>query len=180
MTKSARLSDLATMAQGCTQCDLRTPGKGFVFGEGNAESSVVFVSEETFSQRTSDPFTQMLEEAGFLIQDVYMTNIVKCSCGRTPRPSERQTCLPWLRKQYSILKPAVMVLLGQGAAQAILDKDIQISECRGQWFQRGNTTMMPTFHPGYVLRRPLQREIFVDDLRWVKRVCEGLSMCEPA
>lgn len=50
-----------------------------------------------------------------------------------------------------------------------------MKECRGKWFQRGNTKMMPVYHPGAALRNPLRREIFVDDLRWVKEACKAVS-----
>lgn len=111
MTKSAMLSDLEHMNLACTECTLRSGLGGFVFGEGNVDSPIVFVSEEPFVQQTDEVFHQMLEEAGFHRQDVYMTNIVKCCPGRKPTLSQMRTCLPWLRKQYRILKPSLMVLL---------------------------------------------------------------------
>jgi DNA polymerase len=175
MTKSARLSDLEHMNLACTQCELRTGWGGVVFGEGNADTSVVFVTDKPFTQRTGEVLHQMMEEAGFRTGDVYITTIVKCCPSRKPTLSQIQTCLPWLRKQYSILKPSFMVLLGLSAAQAILDKDIKMKQCRGQWFKRGNTMMMPIYHPEAVVRNPLRREIFVDDLRWVKEACKAVS-----
>ena len=172
MTKSAMLSNLEHMNLACTECNLRSGLGGFVFGEGNADSPLVFVSEEPFVQRTDELFHQMLEAAGFQRQDVYITNIVKCRPGRKPTLSQMKTCLPWLRKQYSILKPSLMVLLGLASTQTILDKDIRMKQCRGKWFQRGNTMMMPIYHPGSVVRNPIWREILIDDLRVVKKACE--------
>ena len=171
MTKSAMLSNLEHMNRACTECELRTGLGAFVFGYGNVDSPIVFVSEEPFVQRTDELLHQRLEEAGFQRQDVYITHIVKCCPSRKPTLSQRDKCLPWLRKQYSILKPSVMVLLGLKAAQTILDKDIKMKQCRGKWFRRGNTKMMPVYHPEAVVRNPLWREIFIDDLRWVKKVC---------
>jgi DNA polymerase len=139
------------------------------------DASVVLVSGEPFARRTADALKQMVEEAGFLSEDVYITPIVKCCLGTKPTLSQVQSCLPWLRKQYSILKPSVMVLLGRRAAQTILGQDIQISRCCGQWFQRGNTMMMPLDHPGSVVRYPLRRAICVEYLRKVKEVCKPVS-----
>ena len=175
MTKSARLSDLEQMNLACTQCELRTGYNAFLFGEGNADSPIVFVTDKPFTQASTELLHQMLEEAGFGIQDVYITNIVKCCPSRKPTLSQIERCLPWLRKQYSILKPSFMVLLGLSAAQAILDKDIKLKLCRGKWVKRGNTMMMPIYHPEAVVRNPLRREIFVDDLRWVKEACKAVS-----
>jgi len=45
-----------------------------------------------------------------------------------------------------------------------------MNQCRGQWFKRGNTMMMPLWHPGSLLRSPLRREICVEYLRKVKEV----------
>ena len=172
MTKAAMLTHLQHLNLACRGCDLRSGLGGCVFGEGNVDSSVVFVGREAFAQRTEVLLHQILQEAGFDTQDVYITNILKCRPSRKPTLSHMETCLPWLRKQYRILKPSVMVLLGLTTAQTILDKDITLKQF-GQWFQRGDTMMMPIYHPGSLLTSPLRREICVEYLRKVKEVCKG-------
>jgi len=166
------LSHLQQMNMACTQCDLRNGYLELVFGEGNVNSPLVFVGREPFAQRTQELLHQILQEAGFGTGDVYITNILKCRPSRKPTLSHMETCLPWLRKQYRILKPSVMVLLGLTTAQTILDKDITLKQF-GQWFQRGDTMMMPIYHPGSLLTSPLRREICVEYLRKVKEVCKG-------
>ena len=171
MTKSAMLSHLEHMNLACTQCALRNGAQGMVFGEGNVNSSLVFVGREPFARRTEELLHQMLEEAGFRREDVYLTYIVKCCCSRKPNLSHMQQCLSWLRRQYRILKPSAMVLLGLTTAQTLLDKEITLNQF-GQWFQRGGTMMMPVYHPGSLLKSPLRREICVEYFRLVKEMCD--------
>ncbi|MCL1918059.1 MAG: uracil-DNA glycosylase [Peptococcaceae bacterium] len=187
MTKSEKLSALKTMNLACCECALRSGCKGVVFGEGNIESPVMFVGEgpgqtedelgKPFVGRAGELLNKMLKEAGFLRQDVYVTNIVKCRPpgNRTPVQAEMETCLPWLRKQFSILKPRYMVLMGLAATHGILDKDIRMNQCRGKWFQRGDIMMMPVYHPAAVLRNPAWRETCIADFRLVKQVCEDAA-----
>jgi len=175
MTKSARLRDLEHMNMDCFECDLRNGCKGIVFGEGNAESPVWVVGDTPLAGRALELLTHMLDEAGFQRSDVYITTLVKCrSKGTKPNAEQIQRCLPWLRKQFSILKPSMILLLGLAAANPILDldKDMTMKKCRGKWFLRKKTLMMPLYHPVSVVRNPIWREILIDDLSRVKKACE--------
>jgi DNA polymerase len=191
MTKSEQLKQLEKTTLACTLCSLREGCSGVVFGEGNPDSSVMFVGEgpgqkedqlgRPFVGRAGELLNKMLEEAGYQRKDVYITNIVKCRPpeNRTPLPAEMERCLPWLRKQYNILKPRYMVLMGLAATHGILDKNIKMNQCRGKWFQRGELMMMPIYHPAAVLRNPSWREICVADLKLIKQVCDDLNEAEP-
>ncbi|MCL1791009.1 MAG: uracil-DNA glycosylase [Peptococcaceae bacterium] len=168
----------------CNHCELRSGCRGVVFGEGNPDSPVLFVGEgpgqteddmgRPFVGRAGELLNQMLTEVGFRRENVYITNIVKCRPpgNRTPSPDEMERCLPWLRKQYAILKPRIMVLMGLAATCGILDKDMKMNRCRGRWFRRGDIQILPIYHPAAVLRNSDWREICVADLRLVKQVCD--------
>ncbi|MCL1853967.1 MAG: uracil-DNA glycosylase [Peptococcaceae bacterium] len=186
MTKSEKLNALMQMNLACRQCALRSGCRGVVFGEGDMDSPVMFVGEgpgqtedemgRPFVGRAGELLNKMLTEAGFRREDVYITNIVKCRPpgNRTPSLDEMERCLPWLRKQYAVLKPRFMVLMGLAATHGILDKDIRMNQCRGKWFRRGDIQMLPIYHPAAVLRNPAWFEVCAADLRLVKQVCEDL------
>ncbi|HEV3191340.1 MAG TPA: uracil-DNA glycosylase, partial [Polyangiaceae bacterium] len=95
-------------------------------------------------------------------RDVYVCNILKCRPpgNRRPEPDEIATCIPYLHEQLALMSPRVIVALGNTAVLALLDTKLGITKLRGQWkLYRGQTLVMPTYHPSYLLRpSPLQLE----------------------
>jgi DNA polymerase len=88
-------------------------------------------------------------------RDVYVCNIIKCRPpgNRRPEPVEIQTCIPYLHEQLELVKPKVIVALGNTAVAALLETKIGITRLRGQWkLYRGTTLVMPTYHPSYLIR----------------------------
>lgn len=63
------------------------------------------------------------------------------------------TCIPYLHEQLSLVQPRVIVAMGNTAVSALLDTKLGITKLRGQWkLYRGQTLVMPTYHPSYLLR----------------------------
>jgi len=68
----------------------------------------------------------------------------------------------------------VIVALGKFAAQTLLRSDVPITRLRGEWHRYGETDVMPTFHPSYLLRNPSsKREVWEDMKRVMARLKEG-------
>ena len=160
------LSDVRTELGDCKRCALSRIRTNIVFGEGNPKAEIVFVGEGPGSEedRTGRPFVgragQLLTriiENGMKIDrsSVYICNIVKCRPpgNRTPRDDEVETCFPFLAKQIKVIKPRVIVTLGQPATCALLGVQKPMHALRGTWNSFEGIPVMPTFHPSYVLRR---------------------------
>ena len=71
---------------------------------------------------------------------------------RTPLPEEAAACLPFLRMQFALVRPRVIVLLGATAARAVLGDQARITRDRGRWVERKGVFIMPTYHPAALLR----------------------------
>jgi DNA polymerase len=93
---------------------------------------------------------------------VFICNVVKCRPpgNRTPAPEEVQACWPYLIRQLQILRPKVIVTLGNPATQNLLQTRTGITRLRGTWQALppigdglAGTPVMPTFHPAYLLRQ---------------------------
>jgi DNA polymerase len=95
-------------------------------------------------------------------RDAYICNIIKCRPpgNRKPEPEETQACIPFLHEQLALVKPKVIVAMGNTAVSTLLNTKIGISKLRGQWKLYGGTTrVMPTYHPSYLLRPgPMQSD----------------------
>jgi uracil-DNA glycosylase family 4 len=59
------------------------------------------------------------------------------------------------------------VALGKFAAQTLLKTQTPITRLRGQWREYLGITLMPTFHPAYLLRNPAEKKAAWADLQAV-------------
>ena len=64
--------------------------------------------------------------------------------------------------------PEVIVALGSVAAQHLLDVTTPIGRMRGRWHKYGDTRVMPTFHPAYLLRNPAEKRKVFEDMIMVR------------
>ena len=161
-----RLPVLAREVSSCTKCGLSATRTQTVFSRGNAASRLCFVGEAPgadedeqgipFVGRAGQLLDRMIGAMGLDPErDVYVCNILKCRPpgNRRPEPEEMATCIPYLHEQLALVKPRVIVALGNTAVSALLDTKVGITKLRGQWkLYRGQTLLMPTYHPSYLLR----------------------------
>ena len=150
----------------CRECSLWETRTNVVFGVGNQNAEVLFIGEGPganedaqgvpFVGRAGHLLDDMLEIIGLKRNDVYIANIVKCRPpqNRDPQPAESEACMPWLREQFRLLKPKIVVCLGRIAAQRMIRKDFSVTKEHGQLYEKGGILFMGTFHPAALLRSP--------------------------
>jgi|CZKU01.1.fsa_nt_gi DNA polymerase len=168
-----RLPELAAEVSVCTKCGLSATRTQTVFARGNPDAAVCFVGEAPgaeedaqglpFVGRAGQLLDRMIAAMGLSPErDVYVCNILKCRPpgNRRPEPDEMATCIPYLHEQLALVKPRVIVAMGNTAVAALLDTKLGITKLRGQFkLYRGHTLVMPTYHPSYLLRpSPQQTE----------------------
>ncbi|WP_085545137.1 uracil-DNA glycosylase [Dethiosulfovibrio salsuginis] len=170
----------------CRRCPLHLERTMPVFGEGPRDSSVLFVGEgpgaeedlsgRPFVGRSGRFLSQLMEEAGVPRESVFISNVVRCRPpgNRDPKPAEVAACLPWLERLIDLLKPEVVVTVGNVPSRLLLDTKVGITSLRGEFhrcrFAERELTVRPIFHPSYLLRnrsrergKPLS--LTLDDLR---------------
>jgi uracil-DNA glycosylase len=163
--KVIRLPQLATEVSSCTKCGLAATRKQTVFARGNADARLCFVGEAPgadedeqglpFVGRAGQLLDRMIGAMGLdPARDVYVCNILKCRPpgNRRPEPEEMSACFPYLNEQLALVKPRVIVALGNTAVAALLDTKMGITKLRGQWKLYRGILVMPTYHPSYLLR----------------------------
>lgn len=173
------LRNLYTTFASCQACALGTTRNKFVFGEGPPHAELMFVGEGPGQEedRTGRPFVgkagqlldRIIQAMGFKRGDVFITNVVKCRPpkNRKPLPDEMATCSPILQRQVETIDPAMIVVLGGTALRFFKGGDASIMRLRGKFFQWKNYTVMPTFHPAYVLRNPRAKRDVWEDMQRV-------------
>jgi DNA polymerase len=104
-------------------------------------------------------------------QSIFITNVLKCRPpgNRNPAPEEVVQCMPYLQRQIALLQPKIILAMGRFAAQALLrdsiDKidTIPLGKLRGQVHRLGDTPVVVTYHPAYVLRNlPEKAKLWAD------------------
>ena len=160
----------------CTRCELCKTRTNVVFGQGVEDAEVLFVGEGPGQNEDEQglPFVgrsgQLLDKYLFAIdldrsKNCYIANIVKCRPpqNRDPLPAESEACMPWLREQFRLLHPKIVVCLGRVAAQRMIRQDFSVTREHGQIIEKGCILFMGTFHPAALLRQPQNKpEAFAD------------------
>ena len=106
---------------------------------------------------------------------MYIANIIKCRPpgNRNPDPDEVAECEPFLFRQVAIVQPKVIVALGKFAAQSLLRTTEPITRLRGRAFTYRGATLIPTFHPAFLLRNPAAKREVWEDMQKVRALLQG-------
>jgi uracil-DNA glycosylase family 4 len=190
-SKAEQLRHLGERASVCVKCPhLAATRRTVVFGVGDPEARVMFVGEapgededrqgEPFVGRAGQLLTKMIIAMGLTREQVYIANILKCrpdmppgSTGnRKPTRQEMDTCLPYLRAQIDVIRPAIMIALGATAIEGLLGPVGSIGRLRGNFLEYRGIPLMPTFHPSYLLRNQSnteKRKVWEDLLQVMER-----------
>ncbi len=171
--------------QQCDRCKLCVRDNSWanrlVYGVGSPMADIVFVGEGPgeeedaqglpFVGRAGELLTKIIGAMGLDRGDVYICNVVKHRApkNRDPEADEIIACEPFLLEQLDIIRPKVLVTLGNCATKTLLRTKTGITKIRGEWKTYHGIPTMPTFHPAYLLRRHTRtnREAVWNDMRAV-------------
>ena len=185
LSKQERLEKLKGSFAECNKCGLASTRTNIVFGDGNADTRLMFIGEGPgpdedaqglpFVGRSGQLLTKMINAMGLSRQQVYIANIVKCRppSNRDPLMEEAQACIGYLRSQIQIINPEIIVCLGSISLNFLLQPEgkvkLGISKLRGTWQDFYGYKVLPTFHPAYLLRNPSKKREAWQDLQVVMK-----------
>lgn len=156
--------ELYAKAHICQLCGLCTTRTNVVIGDGNPRARIMLVGEGPGRDEDAQgiPFVgtagkllnKMLAAINLTRDDVYIANIVKCRPpnNRTPTDEEAIACLPYLREQFVLVRPQIIVCLGATAARYICGPQTRITRDRGKWICKSGVHIIATYHPAALLR----------------------------
>ena len=182
----AKLREECLKCQKCGLCKTRT---NVVFGTGVDNAEVMFIGEgpgenedlqgEPFVGRGGQLLDKMLAAVDLdRKKNIYIANIVKCRPpqNRDPLPEEQDQCIQWLREQFKVLRPKIIVCLGRIAAAKIIKPDFKIMKEHGVFFEKNGVLMMAILHPAALLRNPNNKPAAFEDFlklqEKIKEVCD--------
>ena len=184
-SKEEGLKELEEQVRQCARCSLSRGRLNAVPGEGSADAKLVFVGEapgaeedkqgRPFVGRAGALLTKIIASIGLKREEVYIANCLKCRppANRNPLPEELVQCESYLVEQLEIIKPRVICALGKFAAQQLLKTETPISRLRGKTYEYHGVTLIPTFHPAYLLRNASGKRPVWEDMKKIRRILEG-------
>ncbi len=164
----------------CTRCPLCESRTKIVHSEGYREANLMFVGEAPGANEDAEgrPFVgkagqllnKIIESIGMKREDVFIGNVNRCRPpqNRQPTPLEAATCKPFLLREIAVIRPKVIVVLGNTATQNLLGTKVGITKLRGDFQDYFGVKVMPTFHPAYLLRDPSKKRETWEDMKKVR------------
>ena len=161
-----------------------------VFGSGNPHAEVLFIGEApgAHEDKQGIPFcgmsgkvlSELLATIDLSREDIFITNTILCrpENNRNPAKEEVENCRERLDQLISIMKPKVIVTIGNFATERILGKT-GIKSLRGKTFPvilaKQQTTVIPVIHPANYLysgRNPALFEEMKADFKQIREIID--------
>jgi DNA polymerase len=151
----------------CKNRNLAVPGSGpspaKIMLVGEAPGREEDMTGKPFVGRAGKLLNAAIDLAGLVKAEIYITSVIKCRPpeNRKPKKTEIALCSPYLKAQMNIVRPKIICLMGNTAAQAVLGMQ-GITALRGRIL---NDRFLVTYHPAAVLRNRNLMGEFVSDLK---------------
>lgn len=177
----SRINTLKQRVENCRNCSLSQSRKQTVSGAGNLKAELMFVGEGPgeeednqglpFVGRAGKLLTDIITAMGLKREEVYICNAVKCRPpgNRTPTDEEIMLCNHFLMEQIEIIRPKIIVALGAVSVMALFKTRESIFKLRGKFLDFNGIKVMPTFHPGFLLRNPDYKKHTWQDIKLVMK-----------
>ena len=161
-------------------CLLKETASNTVFGDGPTDSDIMIIGEapgadedrqgKPFVGRSGQMLDAMLSYIGLSREEHFrITNIVfwRPPGNRKPNAGEVALCWPFSRRHIELVQPKVILAVGGLSAQTLIDQNLRITRERGKWRSLDvagtGVPVLPTLHPAYLLRQPVnKREAWTD------------------
>ncbi len=178
--RNETIADIRAEIGECTRCSLCEGRTKIVHSTGNMQAELMFIGEAPgadedaqglpFVGRAGQLLTKIIEGINLRRDQVFIGNINRCRppANRPPTPAETIACRQFILRDIAVIKPKVVVVLGNTACQNLLDTKVGISKLRGNFHDYFGVKVMPTFHPAYLLRDPSKKREVWEDMKKIR------------
>lgn len=157
----------------------------FINGFGSDKAKIVVVGEspgppdqefgEPFRGPVGELLIRILASIGLNREDCYLTNVVKyISQGDELTPEILSFFTPFLYREIAVVKPQIILSLGNTPTKALLKTKKSITQIRGEFYDFEGIKLMPTFNPAYLLRDPTKKREVWEDMKKVRDYLNSL------
>jgi uracil-DNA glycosylase len=190
--KTDKLYNLKEKIKLIKGCEFKKNSTNIVFSDGNCESKIMIVGGETdqFEDDAGIPFVnengellnKMLKAIKLNRSNVYITNTINYKVPNNKRASDEEInrYIPFLINHIDIINPKILILLGSVATNALLGKQVALSQKRGEWIKNkiGNSfpEIIASFHPKFLIIQPGQKKFAWKDLQLIQKKIISLKL----
>jgi len=158
---------------------------------GQAPGAVELTTGLPFSGRAGAELRRWLARAGIDEDHLpYRTSMTKCFPGkaasgagdRRPSPAEIALCAPWLEREVALVRPKILLLVGQLAIERFIGK-VPLGDVVGTMRREGDRVLIPLPHPSGAsrwLNQPENRALLDRALRILRREARALDIAGSA
>ena len=187
--KVLKLKRIEEEIKRCEKCSLSKTRKLPVPGNGNVDAKVMLIGlgpgyhenlqGKPFVGKSGKFLDELLELGGVRREEVYITNVIKCYLpNNSPTQDQINLCSNYLDKQIELIKPRVILTLGNIATSYIFRKFNfklePMGKIHGKILQLSTLLLqakiIPMYHPASALYDPGLKESLRTDWESLKGV----------
>ncbi|MBI3874185.1 MAG: uracil-DNA glycosylase [Arcobacter sp.] len=161
----------------CTLCDASKITNKKIYDFGDENSKILFITTvPTFDIVSQDMFVKMVENVLQIpFEKIYLTSIIKCDIKNNTPMVENfiPTCKGYILNQIDNSTRKIIVTLGDSYKYLTGDTN-DIGNIHGNIIKFRNTTIIPIYHPSFLLRNPSFKKEALEDLKKIKLLMEKL------
>ena len=186
--KSNDIKKLENLFENFNGCNLKKTATNFVKFKGNEDADLLFIDGtpnteedkigESFVSAKGDLFGKMLNAIDLKDDDIFIINAIpwRPPGNRYPTDEEIKICRPFIFNLINLLRPKIIICLGEVPTNQILDLNKTIIKTRGKWHylksdlinyfdSEYNPHILPTLSISYLLNRPDMKRKAWEDLK---------------
>lgn len=165
----------------CKFCSSLAINENIVYGHGNKKPEIFIILESPSkidiinNKLLSGPPGKLMNRILIAInrtlkKSVYITSLVKYKHknNRNPLSSEISYCIEHLKEQIQVLKPKLILILGNVVPKFLLKKEKKIDELRGIMHIYENIPTYVTYHPVSLLKHEKLKLLVWRDFKKIK------------
>ena len=107
-------------------------------------------------------------------EEIYFSFLIRCAVPQNRRVNSEMIlkCAPYLTDEIKILKPKVVLCLGELCCKIVLrNGDLAgMDTLHGSVFNEGGISFVPSFDPAFIAQNPSKAELFKEDLQKIKEL----------
>ena len=107
-------------------------------------------------------------------EEIYFSFLIRCAVPQNRRISSEiiLKCAPYLTDEIKILKPKVVLCLGELCCKIVLrNGDLAgMDALHGSVFNEGGISFVPSFDPAFIAQNPSKAELFKEDLQKIREL----------
>ena len=172
-------------------CNLKKTATNFINFQGSKNANILFIdgtpnTEEdkvgkSFVSEKGELFDKMLNAINLKKDYIFIVNAIpwRPPGNRYPTSEEIKICRPFIFNLIMILRPKIIVCLGEVPTNQILDSNQSIIKTRGKWhpLKSGlinhfdleyNPYVLPTLNISYLLNRPEMKRKAWEDMKLLR------------